>query len=126
MKRMSLTIALALLPLASSAEFYSGNDLARLLATDAALTARGNRGTTTEGHESGIAMGFVVGVHDVYRDVTVCSPPGVTVGQVLEIVRMYFRAIPHRLHETAEKLVSEALAKAFPCEQRKPPASRSL
>ena len=117
---MKLIIAAALMLLSTSAqpEFWSGNQLKQHLDTDAAITARGNRGSMDEAFDAGGAFGFVIGVHDVWVGVSVCTPTGVTAGQLLEIVRLYLRAVPHRLHENAEVLVKEALVRAFPCPQR--------
>lgn len=124
--RRAVAAFVLVVPLIGHAEFYSGNTLNRYLQTDAAMTARGDRGTTSEGHEAGVALGFIVGVHDVFKDVSICTPTGVTPGQLMEIVRAYFRAVPHRLHETAEKLVGEALSRSFPCAQRQQTPSRNL
>jgi hypothetical protein len=128
MKRAALLIALSLAgPV--HAEFYSGNSLARLLAIDTQITLRGGTGTREEAFDAGLGVGFIVGVADVYTRNTICPPQAVTVGQMVEIVKLYFRAIPHRLHEFAEPLVEEALRKAFPCQQRQqsaPGTQRSL
>lgn len=116
--RRWIAAVLVALPLVGSAEFWTGNTLKRHLDTDAAITARGNRGSMDEAFDAGGAFGFVIGVHDVWVGVSVCTPTGVTAGQLLEIVRLYLRAVPHRLHENAEVLVKEALVRAFPCPQR--------
>lgn len=116
--RARTTLACLAFCASAQAEYWSGNVLRQALDEDAAISARGNRATPDQGHAAGSAMGFVIGVHDVIRGVTVCTPPGVTVSQLMDIVRAYLRGVPHRLHETAESLVQEALTRVFPCEQR--------
>lgn len=117
MRRTIAAVCLCV-PMLASAEFYTGNTLKQYMDEDAAISARGNRGTPDQAHSAGVALGFIIGVHDVYRGRSICTQSGVTAGQLMDIVRAYFRAIPHRLHENAEVLVEEALTRIFPCQQR--------
>lgn len=125
---MKLIIAAALMLLSTSAqpEFWSGNQLKQHLDTDAAITARGNRGTLDNAYDAGASLGFIIGVHDALYSVTICSPQGATAGQLVDIVRLYLRAVPHRLHENADRLVREALERVFPCPQQRQSPSSSL
>jgi len=115
--RLATVAACALIglaPLGARAEFFTGSALlARLDAGE-----RVDRGTGQSGDEfdSALAMGFIAGVYDVFVQASFCSRTGVTLGQATAVTRMYVRALPHRHHEPAYKLVREALDRAFPCE----------
>jgi hypothetical protein len=116
MKTMLIALLLAA-PLVAQAEFWTGTQLLnRLDAND-----RIDRGIPRNGDfvDSGVADGFVTGVFDVQVHVTFCAQGGVTVGQVRRIVHAYIRAVPHRHHEPAYRLVHEALMGAFPCAERR-------
>jgi len=102
-----LLAGLLLIPCLARAEFYTGNDL---------LTKLNSASTIEQTH----ALGYVMGVYDVYVDVTICSPRGVTSGQVRDMVQNYLTNIPAQRHKTAESLINQALKQAWPCPQRNP------
>jgi hypothetical protein len=62
-----------------------------------------------------MGLGYVLGVHDVLANNSVCSPPHTTTGQVADIVYKYLVDHPEKLHEHARDLVRNALSSAFPC-----------
>lgn len=102
-----LLIALLFVPALAHAEFWTGNKLyERLTSTD--MTDRIQ------------AMGYVMGVYDVYVDVTFC--PGdqrqITVGQVRDMATAWLASNPNQRNRSAEVLVNEAFKQAWPCQNR--------
>jgi hypothetical protein len=100
-------VCLCAVPCFVHAYFKSGNDLKQELEGD--------------GANYGYGMGFIVGVSDSYNQYLYCLPAGesgVTVGQVVEVVKKYLRATPERLHEPAYVLVVTALQRVWPCAQQ--------
>jgi hypothetical protein len=72
-----------------------------------------------EAFKRAYAMGFILGVHDVYEDQIICSGANVTGGQLRDIVRKFLENNPSERDLPAHLLVMIALGKAFPCEKRK-------
>ena len=79
------------------------------------------------GWYSGYAFGYVVGIADaqdgIRNPVTgTCFdlPADVNKGQVFQLVRTHLQSHPESRHETAERLVQEALEQAFPCANARP------
>ena len=88
----------------SYAAFTSGNELAGYCEADAATFAEG------------LCGGYVGGVYDINSvGPLICPPQGLTVRQLVSVVRKYFRENPEMLHENAAVLVTFALGEAFPC-----------
>ena len=101
---MKKFLLIALLVSASAhAEFYTGNDLLRMM-----------RGNTVE---QANAFGYVVGVSDALHKITLCVPSGVTVGQANDIVKAYLEVSPQVRHFSADSLVSAALMAVWPCKK---------
>lgn len=94
-----------------SAEFYSGNQLLDFLEADRAVVEK--RGA--DYFKSGIALGYVTGVWDVYSGVAFCGPKEATVNQAMAVALKFLRENPGHLHLAAESLLREAFARAFPC-----------
>ena len=98
-------LALALLCGNAQAEFYTGNDLLQRL--------------DSESHgEKMLALGYVIGVFDVGSAVIHCPPAGVTAGQVRDMAAAYLRGFPAKRNKTAESLINEVLAAAWPCPKK--------
>ena len=94
-------LALALICGNAQAEFYTGNDLLQRL--------------DSESHgEKMLALGYVIGVFDVGSAVLHCPPAGVTAGQVRDMAASYLRGFPAKRNKTAEPLINEVLAAAWP------------
>ena len=105
MKRLILITALA----ASSAhaEFYTGNQLLNLM----------NGSNMEQMH----ALGYVVGIADVWTGVRVCAPSGsggINAGQVHDVVKQYLTNNPQVRHQTADVLTMNALSNVWPCANR--------
>jgi len=79
-------------------------------------------------YSKGQCLGYIEGVHDAGSlidkatdkrqwdsDWTACVPKGVTAGQLWEVVKKWLREHPADWHYTADSLVANALAEAFPC-----------
>jgi len=98
-------LALAILCGNAHAEFYTGNDLLQKF--------------DSESHgERMLAIGYVMGVFDVGQSVLHCSPATVTSGQVRDMAAAYIRGTPAKRHKSAESLINEVLAAAWPCPKR--------
>lgn len=103
---MKILGAAALLACFSAhAEFWDGN---RLL----------QRITANNYIEEMVAMGYIMGVHDVGQGGLHCTPPNVQAGQLLDIMKNYLTNLPAERHLTADVLVTRALKLAFPCPAR--------
>jgi hypothetical protein len=105
MKRAIL--CLALVAGTAHAEFLDGNKLLSDM--------KGSHGFQMS------ALGYVMGVADTLQGVTVCMPPSVLSGQVLDMVRNYLEANPAVRHFSADMIVSDVLKRTFPCAATRPP-----
>jgi hypothetical protein len=108
-----LIIAALIAAPAAHAEFLSGNQL--LTRIDSAEIA-----------QQGVALGYVMGVHDSLRSVTHCSPPDITSGQLRDMVRQYLVNNPQNRHLAADSLVGHVLKSVWPCKNQGNSNSRSL
>lgn len=102
MKRLILVGLLACAS-AAHAEFYTGNDLLRMM--------RGNNA------EQAAAFGYVVGVSDALHKITLCVPNGVTVGQVNDVVLLWLDRNPQSRHFSADSMVVAALSPIWGCKK---------
>ncbi|MDA7755619.1 Rap1a/Tai family immunity protein [Pseudomonadales bacterium] len=105
-KKLVTIAALAMLlgsPASYAAGAVTGNELAGYCEKGAATS------------QKALCGGYVAGVFDTASGSFICSPKGVTVGQLVSIVTKYFRENPEWLHDNASVLVTAALAEAFPC-----------
>ena len=101
MKRL---ICIALLGCGTAhAEFYTGNDLLRMM-----------RGGTLE---QANALGYVVGVADALHKITLCVPNGVTVGQANDVVLNWLDRNPQARHFSADSVVAAALGQSWACKK---------
>ncbi len=82
-------------------EFESGNTLYNKLSGDQA--------------DRLVAMSYVAGIHDAYASLTICSPAGITKGQLADMMRNWLANNPAQRHRAASVLVNEALGKVWPC-----------
>lgn len=85
------------------AEFYTGNDLLRMM-----------RGNTVE---QANAFGYVVGVSDALHKINLCVPHGVTVGQTNDVVLNWLERNPQSRHFSADSLVVAALSQIWACKK---------
>jgi hypothetical protein len=99
-------LCLALVAGSAHAEFLDGNKLLSDM--------KGSHGYQMS------ALGYVMGVADTLQGVTVCMPPSVLSGQVLDMVRNYLEANPAVRHFSADMIVSDVLKRSFPCAARTP------
>lgn len=72
--------------------------------------------------DNGMCGGYIAGVSDAmagYQAVgsprIYCSPSGVTLIQLVAVVKKWFEDNPSQLHQPAVSLVMRALSEAFPC-----------
>jgi xanthosine utilization system XapX-like protein len=91
--------------------FWAGNELKpRLEAWE--------REDTSNTERASLGAGYVVGVFDALSGVSVCSPGGVTVGQVAGVALKFMRANPEVLNLSADRIVSTSLKNVWPCKAR--------
>lgn len=103
---MKKLIAIAALMCGTAhAEFFSGNE----------LLSRLNSEST---YDRGVAMGYVIGVHDTGRGAVHCSPEAATGGQVRDIVKASLEASPELRHLSADSLIGHTLKKVWPCPKK--------
>lgn len=105
MKHILTTVALVAAGPAL-AEFWDGNKLYERM-----LGAQGDQL---------IAIGYVMGVADTLRGVTICPPPTVTAGQANDVVRSFLERYPQNRHLSADVVAGNALTLAWPCARRNP------
>jgi len=84
------------------AEFMDGNEL---------LSYMNSSSTTNRSY----ALGYVAGVSDALRGVTLCYPENVTNGQINDMIKNYLTNIPAERHIAADRLVNKALVAVWPC-----------
>lgn len=100
MKKLALLVALC--ATAAHAEFWDGNKLLNHIKAESL-------------YRQGVALGYVMGVHDTMQGVNHCPPPNAQAGQLLDMVENYLNNVPARRHESADTLVMHVLRTAFPC-----------
>ena len=102
-----LLAALLMLPALARAEFWTGNRLYERL-------------TSAETTDRVQAMGYVMGVYDVYVNVTFCpgDQTSITVGQIRDMATAWLAANPVQRNKTAESLLNEVFKQAWPCRNR--------
>jgi len=64
---------------------------------------------------NGIAYGYILGVHDSWSGIMICTQIGADPSQMILIVRKFLSDHPEKLHYSAMSLVADALREAFPC-----------
>lgn len=96
--------SLLMIPAMANAEFISGNELLSNL--------KGNL------DERMFAIGYIAGVSDFLDGATVCSPNGVTLGQMRDLIKEYLENNPQQRHYSADSLIRNRLEQLWPCKQR--------
>jgi len=94
-----------------------GNDL--LPRCQASVTSL-DTPTWKDAHEAfnaGFCLGLVQGVW--YASANVCTPAGVTFGQLQRVVLKFLQDNPEKLNLNQNLLAEMALSKAFPCPKKK-------
>lgn len=62
-----------------------------------------------------VGMSYIVGIHDALASLTICSPEGVTKGQLADMMRNWLANNPSLRHQPASVLVNRALSGIWPC-----------
>lgn len=86
------------------AEFLTGNDLLARINGDA--------------YDSILASGYVAGAYDTLRTTVHCSPEGVTIGQIKDMVKKHLESNPGVRQLSADMHVRYVLEKAWPCPKK--------
>jgi hypothetical protein len=102
-----LLVALLMLPALARAEFWTGNNLYNKLSSNDTI-------------DRIQAIGYVMGVFDVYVNVTFCpaDQSSITAGQVRDMALAWLAANPATRNKTAESLINDAFKQAWPCRNR--------
>lgn len=107
------TLAAILFAGSAHAEFLSGNDLLSRLSSENL-------------YDRGVATGYIMGVHDAGYGVAHCPAPGVTFGQISDMVRQHLIAVPAVRHLSADSHVTYVLSKQWPCQTQKKSGGQTL
>jgi hypothetical protein len=104
MKRL---IAAALLVAASTAQAYflTGNDLLKDI-------------QSTTASDRAFAHGYIGGISDSMDAIAHCVPAGVTLGQLLDLVRAELVNSPSERHNDASIFVGRVLYRTWPCAKK--------
>jgi len=92
--------------------FHTGNDLKSKLNSSSVM-------------DNAYALGYVAGISDglsksKLHGFQACIPANVELGQLQDIVKIFFDKRPEILHFGASGLISSALTEAFPCSLKNP------
>lgn len=70
------------------------------------------------------ATGYIIGVADTFVNVTFCPQDGMTVGQIVDVVRNFLEENPEVRHRPADLITEIILRHKFPCKTEKKPNGR--
>lgn len=97
------------------AQQITGNELYQWLSEAKSSQA----GITSDGQQTNIARGYVLGVTEtLVSSKIICIPDGITRDQILDIMPMMLHARPQLRHLNANRLVASALHDVFPCKPK--------
>lgn len=105
MKKLLCITAIALAASSANAEFFSGNTLLGKM--------KGNQA------DQAMALGYVVGAHDLGEGIIYCTPATITAGKIHDMVRQLLEARPDARHQAATTFIVESLKSTWPCAQKK-------
>ena len=105
-----LIAGLLFVPSLAMAEFYTGNTLLSKMQSKSSV-------------DHGLALGYVLGVHDAQEGLTHCSPANITAGQVHDMVKQALEVLPSIRNETADIIVQAVLSAEWPCKDKPKPRS---
>lgn len=91
----------------ANAEFFTGNGLLNLLQSHEVI-------------DRIHGLGYVQGVFDAHSGATICSPAGVTAGQVRDMTKNYLENNPAIRNKTADIIIRDAFKLVWPCANRNP------
>ena len=102
-----LLATLLFVPVMAHAEFWTGNNLYDRLSSSDVL-------------ERVQALGYVMGVYDVYVHVTFCpvNQSSITAGQIRDMAAGWLAANASTRHRNAEALLNDMFRQAWPCRNR--------
>ncbi len=96
--------ALLFVPAVAHAVFFSGNE----------LLSKINGDSLDRIH----ALGYIQGAVDAYGGATICPPPTVTAGQLMDMIKNYMTNTPAIRHRAADVIIADALKQVWPCQNR--------
>jgi hypothetical protein len=101
MKKL-IALCVALHATVAQASFISGNDLFKHL-------------NDNNYFSQGYALGYILGVSDVFSGDSHCMPQGVNAGQVRDVVKNFLEVSPEIRHRPADVIVYVILKSTWPC-----------
>ncbi len=108
--------SLCWLPLPSAAGFITTAVLRDYCDADDRVLKHQASGSDT--HDAMVCLSYVAGVHDAMRGVLFCTPDAFDNGQAADLIKRYLKEHPERGGESASRVVSDALVKAYPCKNK--------
>jgi hypothetical protein len=83
---------------------------------------------TADSFDAGMCFGFILGTHSGYfiaqtgsqQKLVFCIPSDATNLHTVKAVGQYLNSHPEALHQSADRLVIEAMTAAFPCVEPRP------
>lgn len=102
-----LLVAFLFVPSMASAEFWTGNNLY-------------DRLTSSDVIERVQALGYVMGVYDVYVHVTFCpnNQNSITAGQIRDMAAGWLSSNAATRNRNAEAILNDMFKQAWPCRNR--------
>jgi len=97
--------SLLFVPAMANAEFLSGNDLLRDM--------------NSKGLDQMLAIGYVLGVADVYVRNLICLPENIKAGQLHDVIKRFLEENPAIRHYSADSLILFRLEELWPCAKGK-------
>jgi len=96
-----------------NAHFYTGNDLKEwAVAHDRIESGNASR---KDYNYAFTLQGYVAGTHDSWEGEAICNPAGVTLGQIIGILKNYLRNNPGKWNLPAGDLIVMSASVVFPC-----------
>jgi len=111
MKRLLLAAVLTGVSSPVFASTYDGNAMYEWAQTYE------NKGSNA--FDSGMYVGYIVGLAEITSSVLFCPPPHTQQGQLFDIVYIYLRDNPAKRSNSAGEVTITALRNAYPCSNKK-------
>ncbi len=107
MKKVLISLSILLLSSAVNAGWKTGNTLKAQC-------------DSTSVSEAMFCMGYIVGAVEVMESLKyVCTPAGVTQGQLRDIFVKFVNSNPEKAHKDADLLILDSMTASFPCPKKK-------
>jgi hypothetical protein len=100
----------------ANAAFYTAGDIQKGILSHERVSQ--NRSLDADAQESAVMMGYIASVADEASSRNMaCFSTGVTIGQLVAVVRNYLNAHPNIWDVNAVPVIRLAIIEAFPCKK---------